>query len=160
MERDAKARPHGPRPVRGRPRPVLGALLLDEVENLVRALVRTLRPARAGKQSRQSAHGERRVRDVEGLAAHAKRGRDLGDGPLIDPMSTEHLVLHLHAIAPVEEVVAAEGFVLNGVGARMERAGGPERGNLRVLGGGLASPSHCVNYNTSYTADAVKGILV
>jgi hypothetical protein len=160
MQRDAKALPHRPGPRRGRPGSVLGAVLLDEVEDLVRALVGALRPARAGQQSRQPGRGERRLRGVEGLAAHAKRGRDLGDGPLVDTMSTEHLVLHLHAIAAVEEVVAAEGLVLHGVGAQMERAGGTERSDLGILWGSLASPGHRVNYNTSYHACVVKGILV
>ena len=60
-------------------------------------------------------------------------------------MPAQHLVLHLHAIPAIEELLAREGLVLDGVGAWMEGAGGAERGDLGILGGGRAASSHGVN---------------
>ena len=149
MERDAEADPDRVRPVDSRPGPIGGAVLLNEVEDLVRALVRALRPARARQQPGQPRRRERRLRDVERLAAHAKGGRDLSDGALVEPMSTEHLVLHLDAIASVEKVVAAERRIVHHVGARMQRPGCAERRDLGILCGGRTAARHRVNHNTS-----------
>jgi hypothetical protein len=41
----------------------------------------------------------------------------------------------------------------------MERAGGAERRDLRILRGGRAAPSHGVMHNTSIYARRVKDIL-
>lgn len=160
MDGDAEALPHRLRPPGGRSRRIPGALLLDEVEDLVRALVRALGPARAGEQPRQPGRGEGRRRGIEGLPAHPKGGRHLGDRPLVDAMATEHLVLHLHAIASIEELVAPEGLVLDGFRARMERAGGAERGDLGIFRLGRASSSHRrVKNTTSIQWGHVKDIL-
>ena len=158
MDGDAEALLHCLRPVGGRARRIRGAPLLDEVEDLVRALVRALRPARTGEQPRQSGRREGGLRDIEALPADTKGGRHLGDRPTVDAVATEHLVLHLHAIASIEEVMAPEGLVLDGLGASMERAGGAECRDLRILGGHRASPGHCVTYNTYVITGHVKEI--
>src|SRR5215510_9126596 len=86
MHRHAEARPDGYRPVGRGAGPILDAVLLDEVEDLVRALVRALRPAGAGQQPREPGRGEGRRRRVEGLAAHPKRPGHFADRPLVDAM--------------------------------------------------------------------------
>jgi len=159
MDGDAEALAHRRRPAGGRALRILGARLLDEVEDLVGALVRALRPPGAREQPREPGGGERGLRGIEGLTAHPKRRRHLGDGPLVDPMPPEHLVLHLHAIAAIEELVASEGLVLDGVGTRMERAGRAECRDLGILGSHRTSSGHCVNNNTSIIFGHIKEIL-
>ncbi len=147
MDGDAEALAHrgghGGRRARG----ILGALLLHEVEDGVGAFVCAPGAAGAGEQAGQPGSGEGRLRGVEGLTAHAKGGRDLGDRPAVDAMPAQHLVLHLHAIAAIEELMAGEGWVLHGIRARVEGAGGAQRGDLGRLQARAAS-SHCVNHNT------------
>src|SRR5260370_20449825 len=69
-------------------------------------------------------------------------------------MPPEHLVLHLHAIATIEELMASERLVLDGVGPRMERAGHAECRDLGIFGSHRTPSSHCVNYNT-YTLTGI-----
>jgi hypothetical protein len=158
MDGDAEALAHRRRPAGGRALRILGALLLDEVEDLVGALVRVLGPPGTREQPREPGGGERRRRGIESLTAHPKGGRDLGDGPLVDPVPTQHLVLHLHAIAAIEKLVASEGLILDGVGARMERAGRAEGRDLGIRGGYGTSSGHRVNHNTSILMGRVKEI--
>ncbi len=160
MNRDPEALPHRLGHGRDRPGGILGALVLDEVQDLVGALVGALGPARARQQPGEPGGGERRRRNIEGLPAHAEGGGDLGDGARVHPVATEHLVLHLHLITPVEELVAREGLVPHGGGARMQRAGGVQRGDLGIRVGGTAAPGHCVNDNTSTPRGDVKRIVV
>ncbi len=140
MDGDAKVLPHRVRHRRRRAGRRLGALLLDERQDLVSALVRAFRPPRTREQPRQPGRREGRLGRIERLTADPKRGRHLGHRPSLDPMPTEHLVLHLHAIPSIEEFLAREGLILDRVGTRMERAGGPERRDLRILGNGWATP--------------------
>ncbi len=159
MDRDAEAVPHGVRHGRRRARGRFGALLLDERQDFVGALVRALRAPRSGEQSWQPACCEGRLCGIEGLAADPERRRHLGHRPALDPMPTQHLVLHLHAIPAIEERLARERLVLDGVGAWMERAGGAECGDLRILRGGRTAPRHGVTYNTSINVMRVKEIM-
>src|SRR5262245_21005123 len=158
MNRDAEAFAHRVRDRRRRARRRRGALLLDELQDFVGAFVRALRPPRSRKQAWQPGRGEGRLGGIEGLAADPKRHRDLGDWPAVDPMPPEHLVLHLHPIAAIKELLARKRFVPDRLGARMERAGGAERDDLRVLWSGRTSPRHYVTYNTSPQAVGVNEI--
>jgi hypothetical protein len=159
MDRDAEALPHrlghGARCSCG----ILGALLLDKVQDLVGTLVRTFGPAWPRQQTREPARGEGRLRGIEGLPAHAEGGGDLGDGARVHAVPAKHLVLHLHLIAPVEKLVAREGLISHGRGARMQRAGGLQRGDLGIRGRGTTAPGHGVNDNTYIWSAAVKGIV-
>jgi hypothetical protein len=92
------------------------------------------------------------------LAADAEGVGDFGDGPAVALMPTQHLVLHLHPIAAVEELMPDEGGILDGVGARVEGAGRAEGGDLGIFGSGRASPGHDVNHNTSIIPVFVKGM--
>ena len=159
MDSDAEVLSHGVRDRRRRAGGHLGALLLDEGQDVVGALVRAFRSPRSGEQAGQPTGREGRLGRIERLPADPKRGRHLGHRPPLDPTPTEHLVLHLHAIPSIEEVLAREGRVLDRVGARMEGAGGPERGDLRILGDWRAAPSHGVRHTTSISPLRVKGIL-
>ena len=158
MDGDTELLPHGIGDRRRRAGGRLGALLLDERQDLVGALVRAFRPPWAGQQPWQPGRRESRLGRIERLAADPKDGRHLGDRPPLDPMPTEHLVLDLHAIPPIEERWAREGLVLDGVGTRMERARGAERGDLRILRDGRVAPSHGVMDNMSIYAAGVKEI--
>ena len=120
---------------------VLGAPALHEVQNVVGALVGALRAARPGQEPGDASGGERREGRVEGLSARPERRGHVGDGPAVDAMAAQHLVLHLHAIAPIEELVPKEGLVLDGVGVGMQRPRRPQRRGLRVLGR-EPSPGH------------------
>ena len=139
-----------------RRRLVLGAPALDEVQDLVGTLVRALGPAGSRQEPRDPAGTERRVGRVERLAAQAEDGRDFGHRPAVHAMAADHLVLHLHAIPPIEELLAGEGVVLHGLGVRVQGAGRPERGGLGVLLG-WATPWH-VNAILSTCLVRVKGI--
>ncbi len=160
MDGHPEALPYRVRHRRRRTRRRLRALLLDEGQDVVGALVRAFRSPRAREQSGQPGRREGRLGRIERLAADPKRGRHLGHRPPFDPMPTEHLVLHLHAIPSIEEFLAREGLVLDRVGARMEGAGGAERDDLRILGDGRATPRHGVMYTTSISVIRVKGILL
>jgi len=50
-------------------------------------------------------------------------------------MPAHHLVAHLHRIPPIEELMADEGVVLQGLGVRVQGAGRLERSGR----GGLSS---------------------
>lgn len=159
MDGDAEVLTHSVRDRRRRAGRRLGALLLDEGQDVVGALVRAFRSPRAREQPGQPGRCEGRRGRIERLAADPERGRHLGHRPPLDPMPAEHLVLHLHAIAPIEEVLAREGLVLDRVGAWVEGAGGAERGDLRILGGGWTAPGHSVMYTTSIEVILAKRIL-
>ncbi len=133
MDHDAEALPHGGRHGCRRSRRIVRALLLHEVQNLVGALVRPLGSARPRKQPGEPAGGKGGLGGIEGLTAHAKHRGHLGDRPSVHPMPAQHLVLHLHPIAPIEELMARERLVLHRRGARVQRPGRPERSDLRVL---------------------------
>ena len=97
MDRHVEAAPHGVRHAGPGRRLVLGPPLRDEVQDRVGAFVGALGPARPGQQSGQPPGGEGRVRHIEGLATRPE-GRGHGrDGPPVDAMAAQHLVLHLHA---------------------------------------------------------------
>ena len=160
MDGDTELLPHGISDRRRRAGGRLGALLLDERQDLVGALVRAFRPPWAGQQPWQPGRRESRLGRIERLAADPKGGRHLGHRTPLDPMPTKHLVLDLHAIPPIEERWAREGLVLDGVGTRMERASSAERGDLRILRAGRAAPNHGVRHNTSIPILDVKRIVL
>ena len=160
MDGDTEVLPdRGGRHRRGRRPGRLRALLLDEVQDGVGALVRAFRSPWAGEQPRQSGRREGRLGRIERLAADPKGGRHLGHRPPLNLMPTKHLVLHLHAIPSIEERLVREGLVVDGVGTRMERPGRAERRDFRILRAGRASPSHRVRQNTSIATLDVKVIL-
>jgi hypothetical protein len=139
MDRHVEAAPHRVRHAGPGRRLVLDPPLRDEVQDRVGAFVSTLRPPRPRQEPGKSSGGEGRVRDIEGLATRPE-GRGHGrDGPAVDTMAAQHLVLHLHVIPAIEELMLGEGRVLHALGAGMERAGRAERRGFSVLGGPTAS---------------------
>jgi hypothetical protein len=116
-----------------RGRLMLGAPALHEVQDLIGTLMRALGSARPRQEPRDPAGAECRVGGVERLATQAEGGGDVGHRPPVHAMAPDHLVLHLHAISPIEELMADEGLILHGLGVRVQGAGRPERGGLGVL---------------------------
>ncbi len=85
-------------------------------------LVTILGTALARQQARQSSFLKRPQGLVEGWPRDAEIGRDLADRDAIDAMPPHHLVTHLNQILCIEEGIAGEQGVVNGLGVRIERA--------------------------------------
>ena len=108
------------------------AELVDEDHDGVVQFVRVAGAAFLRQQSRQAAIPERRLCLVKGRARHATRGRGHPDGVALDARASEHLVLDLHQVPPVEEGVGVEQRIAHGLGVRVQRALGAERGEFGV----------------------------
>ena len=65
-------------------------------------------PAWRGSRPGSPRGFEGRLRGVERLPAHPEGGGHLGDRAALHAVTADHLVLHLHAIAPIEERRAGE----------------------------------------------------
>jgi hypothetical protein len=108
MDRDAELLLHGVGHGGRGERRLLGAALLDEIQNGVGALVGPLGPTRAGQQAGNPRRGEGRLRGVEGLAADAEGAGDFGDRPTVDAMPAQHLVFDLHQVVRIEKRAVAK----------------------------------------------------
>lgn len=101
-----------------------GVPALDEVEDLLGALVIAPRPPGSGQQSGNPLLLEGLVGDIECLSADTESLSHMADRPPLDSVATKHFVLYLHTVAGVEEfVLAGEGFVAHDLRTGMERAG-------------------------------------
>ena len=138
MDRDVEAVPDGRRHAGPRGRLVLRAPALHEGQDVLGALVGALGPARPRQEPGDPAGGEGRVRQVEGLAARPE-GRGHGrDGPTVDAMAAQHLVLHLDVIPRIEELMLRERLVPHALRAGMQGAGRTEGRGFGILGGPAA----------------------
>lgn len=85
---------------------------LDEVEDVFGALVIASGSSWTRQQSRNPLLLEGLIRDIECLSADTKSCGHAADRPPLDAVATKHFVLHLHAVAGIEEfVLAGESFV-------------------------------------------------
>lgn len=144
----------------GRGLPGVGLLCppaLDEVEDLVAALVGALGAVWLRQKPGNAVGFKGPRRRVEGLAAGPEGDRHLGDGTSRDAVAPQHLVFHLETIAPVEELLGREGLVMDGLGVRMEGARGAQRGDLGVLRARCGATGHpCHYYYVQYRADVKR----
>ncbi len=144
-------------------RGLLGACLLhtpalDEVEDLVAALVGSLGAARLRQKTGNAVGLKGPRRRVESLAAGTEGDRHRGDGTSLDAVAPQHLVLHLEAIAPIEELLGREGLVMDGLGVGVEGARGAQRGDLGVLRARCRATGHLCNYYYVHHRADVKGL--
>ncbi len=108
--------------------------LLHKVENLVGALVRTLRTSSTGHQASDSVCLKRRLRHVVGLSTYPEGARDIGHRVPINLVTPQHLVAHLHQIARIKELIPPEGIVMHIFGVWMEGPRLAERLALSING--------------------------
>jgi hypothetical protein len=107
---------------------------LDEVEDVLGTLVIAPRPPRTRQQSGNPLLLESLIGDIECLSADTKSFGYVADWSLLDPVTAEHLVLDLHAVAGVEEfVLAGEGIVAHTLRTGMESAGRAQSRRLGIV---------------------------
>ena len=107
--------------------------LRDEGHHLGGELVRALGPALSRKKAAQARPGEGCFGLIEGGTRHPEERRGLGLGGALPAHLAQHLVLHLHRIARVEESAALEPG-----GAHPLRVGIEGAELLQTLGFGIA----------------------
>jgi len=108
--------------LRGCPLWPCGLEIDHEGDNLGRDLVPILGTALARQQARQPGLLKRPQGLVEGWPRDAEIDRDFADCDAVDAMPPHHLVAHLNQILCIEEGIAGERGVVNGLGMRIECA--------------------------------------
>jgi len=107
---------------------------LDEVEDFLGALVIAPGPSWTRQQSRNPPLLEGLIGDIECLSADTESFGHVADRPPLDAVAAKHFVLHLHAVAGIEEfVLAGKGFVAHALRTGMERAGCAQSRRLRIV---------------------------
>jgi hypothetical protein len=94
--------------------------LFHEIQDLVRTLVRTPRPAPPRKQPRKAVGSKTGIRHVESLPADPERTGNVRDGLAFNAVSAEHLVSHLNQIPGIKKTLRTEDFVLDSLRMAME----------------------------------------
>src|SRR5437867_2233770 len=112
----------------------LGLPLLDEVQYLIGAFVRSLRTAQVWKQTRDAVLRKESVCDIKSLPAHPERLGHLRDRLSLDAATPQHLVSNLYAIPRVKELVLLKGFVVDILRMGMKGMMFPKRSGLAVFG--------------------------
>ena len=111
-----------------------GTPALDEIEDLLGALVIAPGPSGTRQQSGNPLLLEGLIGDIECLSTDTESFGDMADRPALDPVAAKHLVLDLHTIARVEEfVLAGEGFVAHTLRTGMESAGRAQSRRLGIV---------------------------
>lgn len=111
-----------------------GTPALDEIEDVLGALVIASGPSGKGQESGNPLLLEGLIGDIECLSTDTESFGDMADRPALDPVAAKHLVLDLHAIAGVEEFeLAGEGFVAHTLRTEMESPGRAQRRRLGIV---------------------------
>ena len=97
-------------------------LRVDKCHHLGGELVGALRAALLGQQPGQSLLCERGFGLIEGGAREAEHGGGLGLACALDSYLAQHLVLHLHEIAGIEETMTLEQRSVNAFGMTVQGA--------------------------------------
>jgi len=119
-------------------------VLLDEGHHLGGELVGPLGSALPGEKAGEPGPGEGGLRLIEGRTRHPEERRGLGFGGAFAAHLAQHLVLHLHSIARIEEAAVLEPGGAHPLGVGIE---GTEL--LQTLGLGIAlgqGGSGCAKY--------------
>ena len=101
---------------------ILGLEFGDVGNHLGRDLVATFGAPRAREQTREPGRLQGILGFVKGWPGNAEGCGDLADGGAVDLMAPHHLVAHLDQVFRVEEWVAAEQDIADGVGMAVEDA--------------------------------------
>ncbi len=99
---------------------VVGFDLGDEGDDLGRDLVSFFGAARFGHEAGQTSVRERGLGLVEGGPRDAAGPRCVADRQTVDLMTSDHLVAQLDQISGIEERMADEQGILDGIGMRIE----------------------------------------
>ncbi len=111
-----------------------GTPALDEVEDVLGTLVIASGSSWTRQQSRNPLLLEGLIGDIECLSADTESFRHVAHRPPLDAVAAKHFVLHLHAVAGIEEfVLAGEGFVAHALRTEMESAGRAQSRRLRIV---------------------------
>ena len=123
---------------------VLGAVVVDETQDLGADLVRAVRAAPLREQALQAVLGEGLGGAEAGRQGDAEALGGLGQGELVEAHEADHLVAHLEAVAGIEEIAVGEAGVADAFGVRVEQAGLAEA--VRLAGERVLHGSSCGIY--------------
>ena len=90
-------------------------------------------PGRAGTRPCESFLVQRALRRIERRPGEPERRRRSTDRLALDPRAADHLVLHLHQIARVQELRAGELLIAHRLRPRIQAPRLPQRPHLRIL---------------------------
>jgi hypothetical protein len=120
MDRDSKTLPDrfSDVPAGG----IIRSPLLHEIQDLVRALVRSSRTSRAGQKADDAALGKSSLGHIERLSAHPEGGGHIGYRLPIDLAPSQHFITHLHQIAGIKELILPERLIPYLLRVRVKRS--------------------------------------
>ena len=111
---------------------VLGLEFGDEGHHLGRDLVAAFGAPLARQQTGKPGRLQGILGLVKGWPGNAEGRRDLADSDAVDPVTSHHLVAHLDQVFRVEEWVAGEQSIADGIGMAVEYAILRQRLALRI----------------------------
>jgi hypothetical protein len=115
--------------------------LLHEIQDLVGALMRTLRASRARQEAYDALFRKNRLGHIECLPAHAESGGHIGYGLPINLAPPQHLVAHLHQITGIKKLVLLEHSILHFFRVRVKGSMLAENTGL-----GIDSPAESIRF--------------